>query len=81
MWNSVVIVCVIVASTHHFLLYSCCFHLTLYSLISLSLFIIYVGMSELAKERPANPVEWLAAYLIQHDPQRAGAGPAPNMPR
>jgi hypothetical protein len=35
-------------------------------------------MSELVKERPANPVEWLASYLLQHDPQRAGAGPAPN---
>jgi protein dpy-30 len=37
-----------------------------------------LGMSELVKERPANPVEWLASYLLQHDPQRAGAtGPAP----
>ena len=30
-------------------------------------------MSELVKERPANPIEWLAAYLIKHDPQRAGS--------
>jgi hypothetical protein len=30
-------------------------------------------MSELVKERPANPIEYLAAYLIRHDPQRAGA--------
>lgn len=35
----------------------------------------YIGMSELVKERPANPVEWLASYLLQHDPQRAGTGP------
>ena len=42
---------------------------------------IIIGMSELAKERPPNPVEWLASYLIQHDPQRVGAGSAPNMPR
>ena len=34
-------------------------------------------MSELAKERPPNPVEWLASYLIQHDPQRAGASKGP----
>lgn len=32
-----------------------------------------LGMSELVKERPSNPVEWLAAYLLKHDPQRAGA--------
>lgn len=37
-------------------------------------------MSELVKERPANPIEWLARYLIQHDPQRAGATPQPGMP-
>lgn len=30
-------------------------------------------MSELVKERPANPIEYLASYLIRHDPQRAGA--------
>jgi protein dpy-30 len=28
------------------------------------------GMSELVKERPANPIEYLANYLIKHDPQR-----------
>ena len=27
------------------------------------------GMSELAKVRPDNPVEWLAAYLLRHNPQ------------
>jgi protein dpy-30 len=27
------------------------------------------GMSALVKERPPNPVEWLAAYLIKHNPQ------------
>jgi hypothetical protein len=26
-------------------------------------------MSELVKERPANPVQFLASYLIRHDPQ------------
>ena len=31
------------------------------------------GMAELVKERPANPIEYLASYLIRHDPQRAGA--------
>jgi len=40
------------------------------------------GMSELVKERPANPIEFLASYLLQHDPQRVtapgggGAGPS-----
>jgi len=34
------------------------------------------GMSELVKERPANPIEYLANYLIKNDPQRMvnGAG-------
>lgn len=32
--------------------------------------ILLDGMSELVKERPANPVEWLAAYLLRHDPQK-----------
>eukprot|EP00911_Craspedida_sp_UC1_P001365 UC1_evm2s1029 len=32
------------------------------------------GLAELSKERPANPVEWLAAYLLQHkDDDLAGA--------
>ena len=36
-----------------------------------------VGMSELVKVRPENPVEWLASYLVKNDPQKAGApGPA-----
>jgi hypothetical protein len=29
-------------------------------------------MSELVKERPPNPIEYLASYLIRHDPARAG---------
>lgn len=29
-------------------------------------------MSELVKERPANPIEFLASYLLRNDPQRAG---------
>mmetsp|Transcript_2611 Transcript_2611/g.3152 ORF Transcript_2611/g.3152 Transcript_2611/m.3152 type:complete len:140 (-) Transcript_2611:235-654(-) len=35
--------------------------------------ILLDGMSELAKERPANPVQWLASYLIRHDPQNPNA--------
>ena len=31
--------------------------------------ILLEGMSELVKERPPNPVEWLAAYLIKNNPQ------------
>jgi protein dpy-30 len=26
-------------------------------------------MSALVKERPPNPVEWLATYLLKHNPQ------------
>lgn len=36
--------------------------------------ILLDGMSELVKERPAKPVQWLASYLIRHDPQN----PNPN---
>ena len=32
--------------------------------------ILLDGMSELVKERPTNPVEWLAAYLLRNDPQK-----------
>jgi hypothetical protein len=35
-------------------------------------FINHLGMSELVKERPANPIEYLAQYLMRHDPSRAG---------
>jgi len=28
------------------------------------------GMSELVKARPERPVEWLAQYLLDHDPQK-----------
>lgn len=31
--------------------------------------ILLDGMSALVKERPPNPVEWLAAYLIKNNPQ------------
>ena len=27
------------------------------------------GMSEIAKVRPDNPVEWLAAFLLRNNPQ------------
>jgi hypothetical protein len=43
---------------------------------SLSSSFSLTGMSELVKERPANPIEYLASYLIRHDPQRAGATPS-----
>ncbi|KAK1943778.1 Protein dpy-30 [Phytophthora citrophthora] len=36
--------------------------------------ILLQGMSALVKERPANPIEWLAGYLIKHNPQGSGAG-------
>ena len=31
--------------------------------------ILLQGMSALVKERPANPIEWLASYLLEHNPQ------------
>jgi hypothetical protein len=30
----------------------------------------FLGMSEMVKERPPNPIEFLASYLLKHDPQR-----------
>jgi len=33
-------------------------------------------MSQLVKERPPNPIEFLASYLLKHDPQRAIPGAA-----
>mmetsp|Transcript_13299 Transcript_13299/g.40149 ORF Transcript_13299/g.40149 Transcript_13299/m.40149 type:complete len:93 (+) Transcript_13299:42-320(+) len=33
--------------------------------------ILLQGLSALVKERPANPVEFLAAYLMQNNPQKA----------
>jgi hypothetical protein len=35
-------------------------------------------MSELVKERPANPIEYLANYLVRHDPQRVGLSNSNN---
>ncbi|CAI5706329.1 unnamed protein product [Peronospora effusa] len=36
--------------------------------------ILLQGMSALVKERPSNPIEWLASYLIKNNPQ----GPSGN---
>ncbi|GMF48811.1 unnamed protein product [Phytophthora fragariaefolia] len=36
--------------------------------------ILLQGMSALVKERPPNPIEWLAAYLIKNNPQGSSAG-------
>ena len=33
------------------------------------------GMSELVKERPPNPIEWLAGYLLKHNPQKSDGVP------
>lgn len=33
------------------------------------------GLQALCKERPENPVEYLANYLLQHNPQKPGAAP------
>ncbi|KAH7471023.1 Protein dpy-30-like protein [Phytophthora ramorum] len=36
--------------------------------------ILLQGMSALVKERPSNPIEWLAGYLIKNNPQGPSAG-------
>ncbi|TDH70185.1 hypothetical protein CCR75_002205 [Bremia lactucae] len=36
--------------------------------------ILLQGMSALVKERPPNPIEWLAAYLIKNNPQNSSSG-------
>lgn len=36
--------------------------------------ILLDGMSQLVIERPPNPIEWLAAYLIKNNPQKGGQG-------
>jgi len=41
--------------------------------------ILLDGMSQLVIERPPNPIEWLAAYLIKNNPQKSAApGDSPN---
>ena len=39
----------------------------------------FLGMSELVKERPNNPIEYLANYLIRNDPQRVGGTQNPTI--
>lgn len=39
--------------------------------------ILMQGMQGLVKERPDNPIEWLAAYLLKHNPQKSGE-PGPS---
>ncbi|KAK2961505.1 putative protein dpy-30 [Blattamonas nauphoetae] len=36
------------------------------------------GITALVAERPANPVEYLAAYLLKHNPQRSEEAEAPQ---
>jgi protein dpy-30 len=36
--------------------------------------ILLDGMSQLVIERPPNPIEWLAAYLIKNNPQKGSQG-------
>ncbi|EEY55691.1 uncharacterized protein PITG_09652 [Phytophthora infestans T30-4] len=38
--------------------------------------ILLQGMSALVKERPPNPIEWLAAYLLKNNPQGSSGGEA-----
>jgi Dpy-30 motif len=60
--------CIIFRKQRNFsFLYSCLFF-----------FLLSSGMSELVKERPANPIEYLASYLLKHDPQRVTAQNPPG---
>jgi len=34
--------------------------------------VLLQGLSALVKERPANPVEYLATFLLQNNPQKDG---------
>jgi hypothetical protein len=45
-----------------------------------SLLVPFSGMSELVRERPPNPIEFLASYLLAHDPQRMAAAHAVHPP-
>uniref|UniRef100_A0AAV1UNU7 Dpy-30 n=1 Tax=Peronospora matthiolae TaxID=2874970 RepID=A0AAV1UNU7_9STRA len=40
--------------------------------------ILLQGMSALVKERPSNPIEWLASYLMEHNPQTQRDGSSSN---
>lgn len=37
---------------------------------------LLLGLSALVKERPPNPVEWLATYLLQNNDKQPGSQPA-----
>lgn len=39
------------------------------------------GMSELVKARPAEPVEWLAHFLLNNNPNKAQQGQARAQPK
>jgi Dpy-30 motif len=45
------------------------------SIVSITYLYPSIGMSELVKERPVNPIEFLAHYLLKNDPQRVAGGP------
>lgn len=36
--------------------------------------VLLEGMSALVKVRPEDPVEWLAHYLLEHNPQKGHGG-------
>ncbi len=38
------------------------------------------GMQAVCKERPENPVEYLAYYLLSHNPQGSNAPPSSEQP-
>lgn len=38
--------------------------------------VLMQGLQVLCKERPENPVEFLAHYLLQHNPQKPGTSAA-----
>jgi protein dpy-30 len=44
--------------------------------------ILLTGMAQLVKDRPANPIEYLAHYLLKNNPLKSGdAAPGSASPR
>lgn len=43
--------------------------------------VLMQGLQSVCKERPENPVEYLAYYLLQHNPQKGSTQPPPPQPQ
>ena len=43
--------------------------------------ILMQGLGQIVRERPSDPVEYLAAYLLKHNPQHQQAAANPQAPK